>query len=110
MGPIVFVTRGQPPHEINYKIKQNSLKKPSTFFGELQLEPSRKKGDLGDIKKLVKFGLCPEKDIDSFEKKSHPIIFVDLLFNPNQIEKKLEKKIFFKKILEIESIFSLTRK
>ena len=52
----------------------------------------RKKGDLEDIEKLVKFGLCPEEDIDFFEEKFHPIIFVDPLFNPKQIEKKLEEK------------------
>ena len=48
----------------------------------------RKKGDLIDILKLAKFGLCPEYDIDYFEEK-FSMIFVDPFFNPKQIEKKL---------------------
>ena len=52
----------------------------------------RKSGSLENILGLVKFGLCPEKDIDFFEDKFPSIAFVDPFFNPKQIEKKLEIK------------------
>lgn len=52
----------------------------------------RKRGNLENVLELVKFGLCPEKNIDFFEAKFPSITFVDLFFNPKQIEKKLERR------------------
>ena len=51
----------------------------------------RLKGSLNNISKLVKFGLCPENDIDYFEDEFKHIIFVDPFFSAKQIEKKLKK-------------------
>lgn len=52
----------------------------------------RLKGHLHNVSNLVKFALCPEKDIDYFEEKFSPITFVDPFFSPKQIEKKLRDK------------------
>lgn len=52
----------------------------------------RIKGDLANVRDHVKFGLCPEADIDYFEQKYSPIVFVDPFFNPRQIEKRLQDK------------------
>lgn len=49
----------------------------------------RIKGDFSNIRKYIKFGLCPEADISIFEKKFQGITFVDPFFNPRQIEAKL---------------------
>jgi hypothetical protein len=52
----------------------------------------RIKGDLADVKKHVKFCLCPESEIDFFEKTFAGITFVDPFFNPRQIEKRLKDR------------------
>ncbi len=50
----------------------------------------RVKGNLNNVKSHVKFGLCPEPDIDYFEQLFPSIPFVDPFFNARQIACKLE--------------------
>lgn len=52
----------------------------------------RVKGTIKDIRSHVRFGLCPEHDIDFFEKKFPDITFVDPFFNSHQIETKLRQR------------------
>lgn len=51
----------------------------------------RIKGSFEKISKYIKFGLCPESDIDYFENKFSDIPFVDPFFHPKQIQFKLQK-------------------
>ena len=50
----------------------------------------RIKGQMNNVGKFVKFGLCPENEIGHFESKYAPIKFVDPFFNPGQIRAKLK--------------------
>lgn len=52
----------------------------------------RIKESFQNIDKYIKFGLCPESDIDYFESLFKNIPFVDPFFNPNQITKKLSMR------------------
>ena len=49
----------------------------------------RIKGDFANIRKYIKFGLCPEDDIGHFEEKLPNIPFIDPFFHPKQIAFKL---------------------
>lgn len=52
----------------------------------------RVKGDLQDVRRHVKFALCPETEIAYFERKYPGIPFVDPFFNARQIEKRLRDR------------------
>jgi hypothetical protein len=52
----------------------------------------RIKGDFKEVRQHIKFGLCPESEIDSFESKYPNLTFVDPLFNHRQIERKLKDR------------------
>ncbi len=50
----------------------------------------RVKGQLDQVRKRAKFGLCPELEIDYFEQRYPPLKFIDPFFHPSQIQKKLQ--------------------
>lgn len=52
----------------------------------------RIKGSFRGVRAHVKFGLCPESEIDYFEKTYPPIKFVDPMFHPQQIKDVLKDK------------------
>jgi hypothetical protein len=51
-----------------------------------------RKGSFSRVKSFVKFGLCPENDIDEFEASYQGIKFVDPFFHPQQIRAILSSK------------------
>lgn len=52
----------------------------------------RIKGHFKNVRKYVKFGLCPEDEIVSFESQFPGMTFIDPFFNSRQIEAKLRDR------------------